>query len=149
MVIIEYYIDSRSPVCGPHDVDQPLHGVSPLQTSQDSPACPQLQPSSQTYSENKATHSILLLVSCFVFFYCSNKFVTLYGIFIHEKIPRLEVITGILSSCYPTICPFFLKKNKIVFLLTSFLSMLRFICSQWAFSGWSDTQQFLSNRRVW
>jgi hypothetical protein len=84
----------------------------------------------------------------FVFFYCSNSFVTLYGIFIPEKIPRLEVITAILSSSYPTICPFFLvKNNKIVSLLTSFLSMLRCICSQRAFRGWSDTPQFLGNRR--
>jgi hypothetical protein len=48
-----------------------------------------------------ATHSILLLVSCFVFFYCANNIVTLYVFYTCEKIPRLEVPSGILSSCYP------------------------------------------------
>nr|XP_012807734.2 olfactory receptor class A-like protein 1 [Jaculus jaculus] len=71
--------------------------------------------SSQTSPETKATHSILLLVSCFVFFYWLSNFITLYGFYTPEKIPRLEGINAILSSCYPTICPFLLmRNNKII-----------------------------------
>nr|XP_044990154.1 olfactory receptor class A-like protein 1 [Jaculus jaculus] len=71
--------------------------------------------SSQPPFETKATHSILLLVSCFVFFYWLSNAVTLYGFYTPEKIPRLEGVIAILSSCYPTMCPFILMRNyKIV-----------------------------------
>jgi vomeronasal1 receptor len=76
--------------------------------------------SSQSSPENKATYSILLLVSCFVFFYCSNNIMTLVTFYTPGKIHRLRVISGILSSCYPTICPFLLMKNtKIISQFTS------------------------------
>ncbi|XP_069856504.1 vomeronasal type-1 receptor 4-like [Dipodomys merriami] len=69
---------------------------------------------SQSAPENKATHTILLLVSCFVFFYCSNNIATFYSFYTTVKIPKMGVIICILSSCYPTMCPFFLmKRNKI------------------------------------
>ncbi|KAM5133566.1 olfactory receptor class A-like protein 1 [Callospermophilus lateralis] len=68
--------------------------------------------SSQTSHEHKATRTILLLVSCFVVFYFSNNYLTLYSFYAHKKIPRLEGLSGALSSCYPTICPFLLMKNK-------------------------------------
>ncbi|XP_020010861.2 vomeronasal type-1 receptor 1-like [Castor canadensis] len=71
--------------------------------------------SSQPSPENKATHSILLLVSCFLFFYCSNNFITFYLFFRPGKTPTFERITGIVASYYPTICPFVLIKNmKII-----------------------------------
>nr|XP_044990164.1 olfactory receptor class A-like protein 1 [Jaculus jaculus] len=77
--------------------------------------------SSQPSPETKATHSILLLVSCFVFFYWLGNFITLYGFYTPEKIPRLEAINAILSSCYPTMCPFILmRNNKIVLARFSF-----------------------------
>ncbi|KAM5134542.1 vomeronasal type-1 receptor 4-like [Callospermophilus lateralis] len=79
--------------------------------------------SSQTSPEHKATRTILLLVSCFVVFYFSNNYLTLYSFYAHKKIPRLAGLSGVLSSCYPTICPFLLmKNNKIVSQFTSSFS---------------------------
>ncbi|XP_008525782.1 vomeronasal type-1 receptor 3-like [Equus przewalskii] len=89
--------------------------------------------SSQTSPEIKATHSILLLVSCFVFFYCANNFITLYLFYRPEKNPRLERITGIISACYPTICPFLLMKRKIISKFTSFISKMRIPFSERTF----------------
>ncbi|XP_008708367.2 vomeronasal type-1 receptor 4-like [Ursus americanus] len=60
--------------------------------------------------ETKATHTILALVSCFVFFYWSNSFLTIYVCYKHN-VKGLENITIILSHAYPTICPFVLIKN--------------------------------------
>ncbi|XP_069919676.1 vomeronasal type-1 receptor 4-like [Oryctolagus cuniculus] len=92
--------------------------------------------SSKTSPENKATHTILLMVFCFVFFYLSNNCLMLYGFFASEKNSRFEVIGGILHSCYPTFCPFFLmKNNKIILKLTSFLSNMRMTHCPRAFSG--------------
>ncbi|XP_027623119.1 vomeronasal type-1 receptor 4-like [Tupaia chinensis] len=83
--------------------------------------------SAQPSPENKATHIILLLVSCFVFFYCSDNFVSLFFYYISPKTPRLEKIAGVISSCYPTICPFLLmKNNKIISKYISSLSKFRF-----------------------
>ncbi|XP_062031907.1 vomeronasal type-1 receptor 4-like [Lepus europaeus] len=82
--------------------------------------------SRQTSPENKATHTIICLVFCFVLFYCCNNFVTLYAFYRPEKDSRLVGIAGILSSCYPTFCPFLLmKNNKNISKLTSSLSMMR------------------------
>ncbi|XP_005336784.2 vomeronasal type-1 receptor 4 [Ictidomys tridecemlineatus] len=79
--------------------------------------------SSQTSPEHKATRTILLLVSCFVVFYFSNNYLTLYSFYAHKKIPMLAGLIGVLSSCYPTICPFLLmKNNKIVSQFTSSFS---------------------------
>ncbi|XP_008590411.1 PREDICTED: vomeronasal type-1 receptor 4-like [Galeopterus variegatus] len=71
--------------------------------------------SSQTSREYKATHTILVLVSLFVFFYCLNNVMTFYLLYRPEKNLRLEKISGILSSCYPTIFPFILMKNNKIF----------------------------------
>ncbi|XP_062032556.1 vomeronasal type-1 receptor 4-like [Lepus europaeus] len=68
--------------------------------------------SRQTSPENRATHTILLLAFCFVFFYFCNNFVYTYEFYKPEKDSRMVGITGILSSCYPTFCPFLLMKNN-------------------------------------
>ncbi|KAM4825517.1 vomeronasal type-1 receptor 4-like [Thomomys bottae] len=47
---------------------------------------------SQPAPENKATHTILLLVSCFVFFYCSNNIVLFYYFYTPVKIQTLQVM---------------------------------------------------------
>lgn len=71
--------------------------------------------SSQPSPEHRATHTILLLVCCFVFFYCLNNLMTLYLYYRNEENLRLQTITEIISSCYPTLCPFALvKNNKII-----------------------------------
>jgi vomeronasal1 receptor len=91
--------------------------------------------SSQPSPENKATHSILFLVSCFVFFYFSNNFITFYLLFGPEKTLGFERITGILASGYPTICPFVLIKNiKITWTFFS-ISDTKFVFSQRGLSG--------------
>ncbi|NP_001160739.1 vomeronasal 1 receptor oryCunV1R1580 [Oryctolagus cuniculus] len=92
--------------------------------------------SCQTPPENKAIHTILLLVSCFVFFYCSNNLFTFYSLYTPKKNPRFKMLRGILSTCYPTICPFVLmKNNKIISRFTSSLSVMRTIFSQRASTG--------------
>ncbi|XP_062031903.1 vomeronasal type-1 receptor 4-like, partial [Lepus europaeus] len=68
--------------------------------------------SRQMSPENRATHTILLLAFCFVFFYFCNNFVDIYAFYRPEKDSRLVGITGILSSRYPTFGPFFLMKNN-------------------------------------
>ncbi|XP_004597256.2 vomeronasal type-1 receptor 4-like [Ochotona princeps] len=68
--------------------------------------------SSQTSPESKATHTVLLLVFCFMFFYFSNNVATFYLFYRPEKNPEMEKITGIIASCYPTICPFVLMTNN-------------------------------------
>ncbi|NP_001160721.1 vomeronasal 1 receptor oryCunV1R1562 [Oryctolagus cuniculus] len=92
--------------------------------------------SRQMSPENKATHTIICLVFCFVLFYFCNNFVTLYAFYRPEKDSRLVGITGILSSCYPTFCPFLLmKNNKNIPKWTSSLSMMRMPFSPSAFLG--------------
>ncbi|XP_074227310.1 vomeronasal type-1 receptor 4-like [Camelus bactrianus] len=87
----------------------------------------------RTSPEIKATHTILLLVSGFIFFYGLNNFITFYLFYLPKKKPRMENIIGIISSCYPTICPFVLMKNKIS-RFTSSLSQLKMTFSQRTFS---------------
>uniref|UniRef100_A0A452VLM7 Vomeronasal type-1 receptor n=1 Tax=Ursus maritimus TaxID=29073 RepID=A0A452VLM7_URSMA len=60
--------------------------------------------------ETKATHTILALLSCFVFFYWSNSFLTIYVSYQHN-VKGLENITIILFHCYLAICPLVLIKN--------------------------------------
>ncbi|XP_041510503.1 vomeronasal type-1 receptor 90-like [Microtus oregoni] len=92
--------------------------------------------SSQQSPELRATHSILLLVSCFVIFYWLNNFITLYGLYSHETIPTLGIIIVIVSSFYPTLCPFLLmSNNKIISQFISSLSIVRITCFQRAFGG--------------
>ncbi|KAM9226284.1 LOW QUALITY PROTEIN: vomeronasal type-1 receptor 4-like [Dugong dugon] len=59
--------------------------------------------SSQPSPENKATHSILRLVSCFVFFHFLNNCLSVYSTYGPQENRTLESITGIISSSYPTI----------------------------------------------
>ncbi|XP_037679410.1 vomeronasal type-1 receptor 3-like [Choloepus didactylus] len=68
--------------------------------------------SPQSSPENKATHVILLLVSCYVFFYWTNSFLTIYLFYVNEKKRKLELFSDFISSCYPTFCPFLLIKNE-------------------------------------
>ena len=89
--------------------------------------------SPQSSPEIKATHTILLLVGCFVFFYCLNNFIAFYLLYLPKKNPEMERITGIISSCYPSLCPFVLMKNKLP-KLTSFLSRMIITFSQRTFS---------------
>ncbi|XP_038196859.1 vomeronasal type-1 receptor 4-like [Arvicola amphibius] len=87
--------------------------------------------SSQQSPELRATHSILLLVSCFVILYWLNNFITLYGFYSQTKIPRLEGINAFWAACYPTICPFLImKNNKLILHFTSSFSALRMTCFQ-------------------
>ncbi|XP_004597252.2 vomeronasal type-1 receptor 3-like [Ochotona princeps] len=92
--------------------------------------------SSESSAENKASRTILLLVSCFVFFYVANNSLTFYGIYKYEKNYLMECVARILSACYPTFCPFLLmKNNKIIPKLTSSLSNMRMIFSPRAHCG--------------
>ncbi|XP_005086787.1 vomeronasal type-1 receptor 4-like [Mesocricetus auratus] len=92
--------------------------------------------SCQPSPERRATHSILLLVSCFVSIYWLNNVITLFGFYTQAKIPNLEGINAILATCYPTICPFLLiKNNKLVLLFTSSFSITRMTCFQSALHG--------------
>ncbi|XP_052036922.1 vomeronasal type-1 receptor 4-like [Apodemus sylvaticus] len=92
--------------------------------------------SSQSSPERNATHSILSLVSCFVLTYWLNNSITLYGFYTKEKIPRLEVIDTILTTSYPTICPFLLmKNNKVILQFTFSFSVLRMTCFQSSLHG--------------
>ncbi|XP_051018343.1 vomeronasal type-1 receptor 90-like [Acomys russatus] len=87
--------------------------------------------SSQASPEHKATHSILLLTSCFVFFYLVNNFITLYGFSTHERKPNLGAIVVVVPSFYPTLCPFLLMNiNKIISRFISSLPVLRIACFQ-------------------
>ncbi|XP_037367621.1 vomeronasal type-1 receptor 4-like [Talpa occidentalis] len=61
---------------------------------------------------HRAMHLILMLVSCFAFFYWINTFLTVYLVFTNENKEQLENFSNFISSCYPTICPFLLIKNE-------------------------------------
>ncbi|XP_051018347.1 vomeronasal type-1 receptor 4-like [Acomys russatus] len=76
--------------------------------------------SPQAPSEKKATHSILLLVGFFMFFYCANTFVTLYLLYRPKNSPVLHLISGVLSSGYPTVCPYVLMNNRKI--ISKFIS---------------------------
>lgn len=66
----------------------------------------------QCFHEDKATHIILILVSCFVFFYWINTFLTVYLNFANKKNWQLENFGNFILSCYLTICTFLLIKNE-------------------------------------
>ncbi|XP_051018348.1 vomeronasal type-1 receptor 4-like [Acomys russatus] len=74
----------------------------------------------QAFSEKKATHSILLLVSFFVFFYCANTFVTFYLFYRPKSSPVLDMISRVLSSGYPIICSYVLMNNRRI--ISKFIS---------------------------
>nr|AWV50266.1 vomeronasal type 1 receptor 20 [Nannospalax galili]AWV50269.1 vomeronasal type 1 receptor 20 [Nannospalax galili]AWV50289.1 vomeronasal type 1 receptor 20 [Nannospalax galili]AWV50293.1 vomeronasal type 1 receptor 20 [Nannospalax galili]AWV50297.1 vomeronasal type 1 receptor 20 [Nannospalax galili] len=92
--------------------------------------------SPKSFLEQKATRDILWLVSCFVFFYWLNNFVTLYGFYSPVKIAILEEINAIFASSFPTLCPFLLMKNKKITLqFASSLSIWKIHCFRSAFNG--------------
>ncbi|XP_047573489.1 vomeronasal type-1 receptor 1-like [Lutra lutra] len=68
--------------------------------------------SSSRSPENKAIHVILILVSCFVFFSWTNTFLSVYSFYTSKKEQQPEKFSNFFSSCYPTICSFFLVKNE-------------------------------------
>jgi vomeronasal1 receptor len=83
--------------------------------------------SSQPSPENKATHSIIFLMTSFILFYFLHSFTSLYRLYMTEENLCLEKIFLILSLCYPTICPFVLmKNNKILSTLISSLLLIFF-----------------------
>ncbi|XP_007527240.1 vomeronasal type-1 receptor 4-like [Erinaceus europaeus] len=61
--------------------------------------------------ETKATHTILALVSCFVFCYWTSCCFILYVYHLRDR-QGLENITLFISSCYPVICPCLMIKNN-------------------------------------
>nr|XP_017513875.2 vomeronasal type-1 receptor 3-like [Manis javanica] len=67
--------------------------------------CPRSSP------ETEATHMILALVSCFVFFYWTDSCLTIYISYRHD-VRGLKNTTIFLSSCYPAIYPFVVIKNR-------------------------------------
>ncbi|XP_028360577.1 olfactory receptor class A-like protein 1 [Phyllostomus discolor] len=67
---------------------------------------------SRSSPEHRATHVILMLVCCFIFFYWTNSFLTTYLLFGNKRNWQLEKVNNFISSCYPTICPFVLMKNE-------------------------------------
>ncbi|XP_004615142.3 vomeronasal type-1 receptor 4-like [Sorex araneus] len=77
----------------------------------------------QSSLEIKATHTILVQVSCFVFFYWINCCLTIYVKFSPE-VQGIENITVFISSWYPVICPFLLiKAHRGPFLNCTFVKM--------------------------
>ncbi|XP_077602459.1 vomeronasal type-1 receptor 4-like [Crocuta crocuta] len=102
--------------------------------------CPRVSP------EIKATHTILALVSCFVFFYWTNSCLTIYITYRHD-VQRLENITNFLSSCYPTISPFVLiKKNRRSFLNFNFAKMKKSSPQPWPLEVLTPSQSFFGTR---
>ncbi|XP_016045493.2 vomeronasal type-1 receptor 4-like [Erinaceus europaeus] len=61
--------------------------------------------------ETKATHTILALVSCFVFFHWTSCCFTLYVSHLRNR-QGLESIAVFISSCYPVICPCLMIKSN-------------------------------------
>ncbi|XP_059745502.1 vomeronasal type-1 receptor 3-like isoform X1 [Bos taurus] len=68
--------------------------------------------SPQGSPEIKATKVILMLVSCFVLFYWTNTFLTVYLFSVSGNKWQLESFGNYVASCYPSICPFLLIKNE-------------------------------------
>ena len=68
--------------------------------------------SPQGAPEIKAINFILMLVSCFVFFYWTNTFLTVYLFSVRGNNWKLDSFGNYIASCYPSICPFLLMKNE-------------------------------------
>ncbi|XP_028360573.2 vomeronasal type-1 receptor 3-like [Phyllostomus discolor] len=67
---------------------------------------------SRSSPEHRATHVILIMVFCFIFFYSTNSFLTVYPHLRNKRNWQLQSMNNFISSCYPTICPFVLMKNE-------------------------------------
>uniref|UniRef100_A0A7N5K3W2 Vomeronasal type-1 receptor n=1 Tax=Ailuropoda melanoleuca TaxID=9646 RepID=A0A7N5K3W2_AILME len=88
--------------------------------------------------ETKATHTILVLVSCFVFFYWSNSFLTIYVSYKHN-VKGVENITVILFHGYPAICTLMRKSSQHTISLNIFPYTKRLgICTIPFFMPWSE-----------
>ncbi|XP_038625470.1 vomeronasal type-1 receptor 4-like [Tachyglossus aculeatus] len=61
--------------------------------------------SPRSSAETRATHIILLLVSCFVCFYCINSGITLYVTYAIQRDADMESVATFFSACYPALCP--------------------------------------------
>ncbi|NP_001240338.2 vomeronasal 1 receptor ornAnaV1R3017 [Ornithorhynchus anatinus] len=61
--------------------------------------------SPKSSAEARAIHTILLLVSCFVCFYCINSLITLHLSFVKEHDPELQSVMNFLSMCFPALSP--------------------------------------------
>ncbi|NP_001240576.1 vomeronasal 1 receptor ornAnaV1R3255 [Ornithorhynchus anatinus] len=61
--------------------------------------------SPRSSAETRAAHTILLLVSCFICFYCISSCITLYVTYVIPKDADLESAATFFSACYPALCP--------------------------------------------
>ncbi|NP_001240577.2 vomeronasal 1 receptor ornAnaV1R3256 [Ornithorhynchus anatinus] len=68
--------------------------------------------SSKSSAETRATHTILLLVSCFVCFYWINCSINLASSFLEEDDFRLNNTATFLGACYPSVCPLVLINSE-------------------------------------
>ncbi|XP_028360578.1 vomeronasal type-1 receptor 3-like [Phyllostomus discolor] len=84
--------------------------------------------SSRSSPEHRATHVILILLCCFIFFYCTNSFLTLYTHLGNNRNWQLENVNAFISSCYLTICPFVLMKNEKRIARVNFINCRSRIC---------------------
>ncbi|XP_038598502.1 vomeronasal type-1 receptor 3-like [Tachyglossus aculeatus] len=83
-------------------------------------------------AETRATQTILILVNCFICFYCLNSSITLYLTYAFQKDLHLGSTTVFLSACYPSLCPIFLlnidPRNHRQPQNTILSSMLFYLC---------------------
>ncbi|NP_001160871.1 vomeronasal 1 receptor cavPorV1R682 [Cavia porcellus] len=57
-------------------------------------------------AETRATHSILILVSIFMFFYFLSCIMQIYVTFFHHLRILLFTLDAFISACFSTVCPF-------------------------------------------
>lgn len=87
------------------------------------------------FQRQKAARTVLLLVSCFVFFYGTNSGLSIHMGSVYEKNLMPENITGFHSSCYPTVCAVVLIKydNRVSRSTCAISYMIISACLQWRF----------------
>uniref|UniRef100_A0A452SMQ6 Vomeronasal type-1 receptor n=1 Tax=Ursus americanus TaxID=9643 RepID=A0A452SMQ6_URSAM len=92
---------------------------------------PSLSP--QSLPKTKATHAVLLLGSCVVFFYGTNLSLSIHMSSVYERNLMLENITSFLSSCYPAVCALVLTKydNRVSRSICAISNRVISPCSQW------------------
>ncbi|NP_001240327.2 vomeronasal 1 receptor ornAnaV1R3006 [Ornithorhynchus anatinus] len=61
--------------------------------------------SPKSSTETRAIHTILLLVGCFVSFYCINGLITLHLSFLKDHDTELQSVMNFLSTCFPSLSP--------------------------------------------
>ncbi|CAO2627702.1 Vomeronasal type-1 receptor 4 [Lemmus lemmus] len=72
------------------------------------------QVSLRTSPESRATQSILVLVSTFVAFYTLSSILQGFIAVLYKPSGWLVIITGFISMCFPTLCPFLVSHSFIV-----------------------------------